>query len=204
MKIRSIFPEGIGLATNTDIKLDIESLMNTIKWKTDENGLGNFDQSQTNLQDILEWQPLLEWIVKKAEIYWTELGYKHDGMFITQSWLNKMPDGGNIDWHWHSNSLISAVYYLKADEGTGPTLFQTTKNPLQLSLQTEVDKFTDYNCPEIAIRPVQDTVVLFPSYINHRSAPNFNANSERYTVAVNIMPNTLGKENHFNWAKLHK
>jgi uncharacterized protein (TIGR02466 family) len=204
MKIRSIFPEGIGLATNTDLKLDKEKLLSTLEWKTDTNGLGQFDQSQTDLQNHPAWHDFFQWVIKQAEQYWSGLGYKFDEFIITQAWVNNMPLDGSIDWHWHSNSLISGIYYLYADEKTGPTLFQSTKNPLQLSIQTEVEKFTNYNCPEIAVKAEQDTLVLFPSYINHRSAPNYSTESKRYTIALNIMPKTLGKENHFNWARIDK
>jgi len=203
MKIRSIFPEGIAIVSNTDLELDKQALLKTIKWKNDENGLGEFDQSQTDLHTLPEWQSLCNWIVRKAEEYWSNLGYKYDELYITQAWLNKMSDAGTISWHNHSNSLISAVYYFQTDDSTGPTIFQSTKNPLQLMIQTEIEKFTDYNCPEIAVNPTQDSLVLFPSYISHRSAPN-RQGAERYTIAVNIMPKTLGKENHFNWAQMHK
>ena len=68
-------------------------------------------------------------------------------------------------------------------------------------IQTEAFSLTEYNCGDFLIAPIQDTVVLFPSYMNHRSQPNFANDSKRYTIAFNMMPKTLGKENHFNWLK---
>lgn len=202
MIIKPVFPDGLGIAVNREIVNDHEKLMSTIKWKEDKSSQGEFEQSQTNLHELTEWQELFEWIRKQATLYWESLGFKSNDLFFTQSWLNCMPQQSTIDWHYHSNSMISGVYYLKTDEFSGGTLFQSTKNHLEGMIQTDVLGLTDYNCGEFLITPTQDTVVLFPSYMNHKSQPNLTSDANRYTIAFNMMPKTLGKENHFNWLKL--
>ena len=200
MEIRPVFPDGIGIVKNTSITLDKEKLLSTLKWKTDPSGQGYFDQSQTNLHELEDWMPLTDWIKDQAREYWNTLGWKCDELWFTQCWVNNMSTGGSIGSHWHSNSMISGVYHFLSDVGTGGTVFESTKNPLEFSFQTEILKETIYTAGRTSIPAVQDSLVLFPSYISHFSEQN-RFKTMRYTLAFNLLPTTLGKENHFNLVK---
>jgi uncharacterized protein (TIGR02466 family) len=201
MNITPVFPDAIGTKENTSVSFNREELLNLLSWKIDRNDLGQFGQSQTNVFEINEWKELHNWILDSAKEFWNSLGYKADGLFFTQSWINVYRSNQAISWHNHSNSLISGVYYFKTDNNAGGTVFQTTKNPLEGILQTEVDHITPYNCGDFVKPAVQDTAIFFPSYMTHSSQPSQFLDSERITLAFNIMPAELGKENYFNWVK---
>ena len=201
MEIKSVFPNGIGVTKNNSIVLDKEKLLSTLIWKTEPSGQGFFNQSQTNLHELEEWRPLIEWIKFQAKTYWTKMGWRCDDLWFTQCWVNDMSSGGNIGPHWHSNSMISGVYYFLGDDDTGGTVFESTKNILEFSFQTEILENTIYTAGKEIISSVQDSLVLFPSYMSHYSQPN-KCPTLRYTVAFNLIPLSQCKENHFNLVKL--
>jgi hypothetical protein len=66
MEIKSVFPSGIGIVKNDSIVLDKKKLLSTLIWKNEPSHQGFFSQSQTNLHEIEEWQPLNEWIKYQA------------------------------------------------------------------------------------------------------------------------------------------
>lgn len=197
MIISPVFPDAIGIVENTEIFLDKEKLMSTIKWKSDPSGQGFFEQSQTNLQEYDEWKPLANWIQKKAREFWLSLGWNCNELWIPQFWMNSMTSGGNISAHRHSNSMISGVYYFKTTEYSGGTMFESTKNPLECMIQTTLSHTTEFNMGKFLVPAKEDHLVLFPSYMMHYSETNKQP-TDRYSLAVNLLPTTLGKENHFN------
>lgn len=200
MEIKSVFPNGIGIVNNDSIILDKEKMLSTLIWKNTVSKQGFFDQSQTNLHELESWKSLTDWIKLQARIYWQQLGWKCEELWFTQCWVNDMSLGGSISSHWHSNSMISGVYYFLGDSNTGGTVVESTKNSLEFSYQTEILKDTVYTADRQLIPAVQDSLVLFPSHISHHSESN-KSKTVRYTLAFNLLPVTLGKENHFNLVK---
>jgi len=201
MEINAVFPDAVGRAYNREVSYDLDLLKSKLVWKTDENGLGPFEQSQTNLHEDLDWSPLILWCKKQAIDFWRSIGWKCDDLVCCQAWVNDMSSGGNISWHRHSNSMISVVYYLDVTEDSGGTIFQSTKNPLETTIQTELENITPYTVGEFQMNAIQDTAIIFPSYLNHTSQINTKP-TKRLTVSMNFMPTVLGRENHFNWLKL--
>ena len=201
MEIRKVFPDPIGGVKNNELILDKEKLISTLNWRKDIPTQGVFEVSQTNLHDFPEWQELFSWIKNQAILFWSKIGYRPDDFFYTQSWAHRYDSGGAIQFHTHTNSLISGVYYLKSPLHSGGTLFQSTKNPLQGLLQTECREITEFTAGVEQVPGIEDHLVLWPSYIDHASQPNL-SNSPRYIISFNLMPTILGKENHYNWVKL--
>ena len=201
MEINAVFPDAVGRAYNNDVKYDLEKLKSKLVWKNDNNGLGEFGQSQTNLHEDEDWTPLLEWCKDQAIEFWNSIGWKCDKLICCQAWVNDMSNNSKINWHRHSNSMISVVYYLDVTEDSGGTIFQSTKNPLETMIQTEVGATTPYTIGEFYMPAIQDTAVIFPSYMNHTSRINTKP-TQRFTVSMNFMPAVLGRENHFNWLQM--
>ena len=201
MQINAVFPDAIARARNNTVKYYLDLLKYKLEWNTDENGLGPFEQSQTNLHEHDDWKPLINWCKEQSIEFWKAIGWTCDDLICCQAWVNDMSAGGNINWHRHSNSMISVVYYLDVTDESGGTIFQSTKNPLEGTIQTEINSITPYSIGEFLMEAEQDTAVIFPSYMNHTSQINTKP-TKRLTVSMNFMPTVLGKENHFNWLKI--
>lgn len=206
MKIQAVFPTAIGTAKNDQILLDKDRLLETLIWRDGsrarrQSGPAKWQQSQTNLHEYPEWQPLLGWIKTQALEYWHSLGWKCEDLWFTQAWMNCMNDGGTIASHIHANSLISGAYYFRVGEHAGPTVFENPRDPYTRQLQTDWSHDTEFNQFEIFVPAQEDYVVFFPSDLKHRSAIS-QAPTTRYTLAFNLLPTTLGVEHSFNLAAL--
>jgi uncharacterized protein (TIGR02466 family) len=115
---------------------------------------------------------------------------------ITTSWVNKAKPG---DWHanhWHSNSLISGVVYLKTNPKTGVVCFHKGERYYNMFNETfgiEFDKETDYSTPTIGVVPSTHTILMFPSHLAHSVCEN-ESTETRYSLAFNVFPRgTVGQ-----------
>lgn len=115
---------------------------------------------------------------------------------ITTSWVNKAQPGDHHQSHWHSNSLISGVLYLKTDPKTGVVCFHKSERYYNVFNETfgiEFDKETDYSAPTIGVLPDTYTILMFPSHLAHSVCKNESVNI-RYSLAFNVFPRgTIGQ-----------
>ena len=120
-----------------------------------------------------------------------ELGVQDDLDFkIQNSWINRHRPGEDNTLHWHSNSMLSAVYYLQNEPGGGDILFKRTHNYYNMFHDTVRVNFKDevqnqYNMDLIAVTPVSGDLLIFPSHCEHLVTRN-NTPSERYSLAFNL------------------
>lgn len=108
---------------------------------------------------------------------------------ITTSWLNKSSPGGYHTMHWHSNSMLSGVYYLKTNPASGSLCLHKDRGHTNLwrdTLCIDFDKRTEYNT-DCAINPEINDLILFPSIVNHSVLNNL-SNEDRYSLAFNVWP----------------
>lgn len=109
---------------------------------------------------------------------------------IQNSWINRHKTGEANTLHWHSNAMISGVYYPLAHPGDGDILFKRTHLYYNLFHDTvrpefKEDNSNQYNTDVYTITPVSGDIILFPSHLEHMVAPNVN-NGERYSLAFNL------------------
>lgn len=114
--------------------------------------------------------------------------------YITSSWAVKHQQG---DWgsrHYHSNSLISGVYYFDVADNTGDIIFENDQDNLfGRTLKFQYHDMNIFNANEWSITPQNGTLVLFPSHLVHRINPNLNS-KDRYCIAFNVfVKGTLGQ-----------
>lgn len=106
--------------------------------------------------------------------------------YITSSWVVKHQKD---DWgtkHYHANSIISGVYYFDVHPDSGDIIFENEQDNLfGKTLKFRYHEPDFFNAVDWAITPANGTVVLFPSHLAHRIAPNYN-NNDRYCIAFNV------------------
>jgi uncharacterized protein (TIGR02466 family) len=108
---------------------------------------------------------------------------------ITTSWINKSFPNGYHPNHWHSNALISGVWYMKAPKDCGDIEFHKDRGHTNLWRDTfciDFEKTTTYQSP-VSIEPVENELLMFPSLLNHNVAQN-KSKEERYSLAFNVFP----------------
>jgi uncharacterized protein (TIGR02466 family) len=149
------------------------------------NILNNYPQLQQQIQQHLD-------------SYTTQLGYTTNTQ-ITTSWLNLHKQHGYCQLHNHSNSIISGVVFINIPSNSGKFLFKrnNSSNDKLFSMQIQMDtteQSTQYTGNEYIIDPQPNTLLLFPSHLQHMVTPN-NSTQERLTLAFNVIPHGLIGQN---------
>lgn len=115
---------------------------------------------------------------------------KNQSWEITTSWVNKSEPGNYHTNHWHSNSLVSGVYYIKTNPKSGAICFNKERSHHNLwgdTLCIDFDRDTDYSTKAIGFYPEAGDILLFPSILNHSVLIN-ESNEDRYSLAFNVFP----------------
>tara|TARA_Y100000389_G_scaffold185061_1_gene204071 strand:- start:850 stop:1467 length:618 start_codon:yes stop_codon:yes gene_type:complete len=119
--------------------------------------------------------------------------------YLQNSWSVKHNPGDIAQIHSHGSSLLSGVYYLKTNEGSGNLVFH--KNPIYTntfhqSIRFEYDENNNLNTGQYAMNVEDGKVILFPSHLEHSVDEN-KSNEERYSLAFNFyVRGTFGKEEY--------
>jgi uncharacterized protein (TIGR02466 family) len=119
--------------------------------------------------------------------------------YLQNSWFLKhvKNDWGQI--HYHSNSLLSGVYYLKTPPNSGNINFH--KNCLHMnmfppSIRMENDIRNHFTAEQYSLTPEEGLIIIFPAQLEHSIGTN-KSEGDRYSVAFNFyLRGTLGKEEY--------
>jgi len=86
--------------------------------------------------------------------------------------------------HHHGNSALSAAYYVKAEQNAGDIVFYDPRqaNVFHHPTSKEVNSV---NAQVQSVTPKAGTLVLFPSYLEHKVNPNL-SNDERIVISFNV------------------
>lgn len=98
------------------------------------------------------------------------------------AWINSSSLGQYQEQHTHPNSNISAIYYLKAPEGSAATIF---KSPYQKQNTLNIKQFNDVTYQEIRYKPEEGKLILFESHLPHLTERH-SIDQERMTFAANF------------------
>ena len=116
---------------------------------------------------------------------------------ITQSWLNITKPGENHHSHFHSNSIISGVFYIFTEEDDKIT-FSDPNTKVKEIIKLEPRGYNVWNS-SIWFFPVKNNeLILFPSWLHHQvDVRNEKAITNRISISFNtFVRGTLGKRNN--------
>lgn len=115
-------------------------------------------------------------------VYFKVLSYS--GKFkILNSWATKTLKNCGIPAHTHANSWLSAVYYPEYNEKFTIGFLQ---NYSYIGVDYD-DPYNIYSCSEWKMTPPKNTLLIFPSSLNHKLNKN-TSNKTRYSIAFNVNP----------------
>ena len=118
-----------------------------------------------------------------------ELKVNDDVEFEMQnSWINRHSANEQNTLHWHSNAMISGVYYIQNEPGAGDIVFQKSHlyyNLFHDTVRVSFKEPTQYNTNEFYISPKSGDLVMFPSHLEHMVTPNLTT-TPRYSLAFNF------------------
>lgn len=152
---------------------------------------------------------------KNVDQYMQHLNVDYDKLsyHIIKAWVgchldNETPQ---LKPHYHNESNISFVYYLKTDDTSDKLCIQQTKNPNEISggLFEIGDKgnilngYNKYNCNYYTITPTEGTIVLFPSHTYHSTQKFSDRKSERIVIAGDIRVTLNANNSNYHQGSTH-
>ena len=86
--------------------------------------------------------------------------------------------------HHHGNSALSAAYYVKAEQNAGNIVFYDPRQANVFHHPTS-KQVNSVNAQVQSVTPKAGTLILFPSYLEHKVNPNL-SNEERIVISFNV------------------
>ena len=150
-----------------------------------KSGVTSFN-SDERLFDKPEWANVSAFIFDFARTMLSSVGPDSRPFHLINMWTTIYPPGAFVPEHIHSNSFISGVFYSKAPEGCGDIVFHDPSWVAKtMFLNTSKEPRFPYVETKHAVKPEEGLMVLFPSWLPHRSLPN-TSNEDRIIVSFNI------------------
>lgn len=117
--------------------------------------------------------------------------YRYERFEIIHAWINRTPEGGFQRMHYHGNSIVSGVYYLKADpRQSSPLCFDKPELNTQPYIAIAAREQTLFTANRMAYPAATGTAYLFPSQLRHGyETPT---RGERISLAFNVMLGGIG------------
>ena len=104
--------------------------------------------------------------------------------YITQSWINVNKPGEFHHNHFHTNSIISGVFYVSTEEDDR-IIFEHPNIRLKQLIKFEPKEFNLWNSSNWFFPSITNELVLFPSWLNHKVEPNEKATTDRISISFN-------------------
>ena len=102
---------------------------------------------------------------------------------LDNGWLNIYQKNDYQEYHYHTDSVISAVYYAKMPKNSGGLILNSPKEPDMLPIQG-ITENNEFNHTFFKIFPKERSLVIFRSSVQHMVEPGQNE-CERISVAYN-------------------
>jgi|LauGreDrversion4_2_1035121.scaffolds.fasta_scaffold30154_10 uncharacterized protein (TIGR02466 family) len=143
---------------------------------------GNSYSSNSEILDCPEMESIKIFCEDSLNFYFEKIYNPQYNVnpYITQSWLNWTYKGEYHHTHNHPNSLISGVFYIKADKKKDSITF-TKPDYKQIDIFPR--SLNDYNSSEVDFVVESYELLLFPSSLYHRV--NALQDGERISLAFN-------------------
>jgi len=125
-----------------------------------------------------------DYILKQLNEASSLWGFKNK-IKIYNFWFNVNKSGDYNIPHFHTNSLLSGVLYLKCPEGSGRIIFENPIFPLLESYINEIPRSqTPVSSYHFTFTPKKSSLLIFPSWVRHH-VESGNFEGERISVSFN-------------------
>lgn len=103
---------------------------------------------------------------------------------ISNCWVTVSPPGSSNARHSHPGSLLSGVYYIKAQEGAS-SLHIHDPRPVKVHSNPQVTH-TSLTSDTIALNPKSGRIYIFPGWLEH-SVPENTSSEDRVVFSFNLI-----------------
>jgi uncharacterized protein (TIGR02466 family) len=159
--------------------------------ETTHNNEGNITTDNNYVLDTPALKKLKELVKTKLDLF-IDTHYPPENedlkFVITQSWINISQPNQWHHPHGHPNSLFSGVLYLNAVPDVDKIFF--IKDEPYQRIEYPFKGWNSFNSREWWLPVETGSIVIFPSYLRHRVAPN---QSEHNRVSLSFNTFAIGK-----------
>ncbi|HAA92034.1 MAG: hypothetical protein CMM48_14265 [Rhodospirillaceae bacterium] len=141
--------------------------------------------SYTDLNEMDDFAPLMEYIVGAAQGVLNFLQYEFEHFYITDSWANLDDPGKAHTRHNHPNCVLSGVYYARTPENGGDIIFHDPRPQAGIFVPA-IKQPTEHNIAQRYVQPAEGLLMMFPSWLEHSTELNTSA-GDRLSISFNIM-----------------
>jgi uncharacterized protein (TIGR02466 family) len=189
MKAFDFFPTPITVSDICIIPEELEKLMSLYNDKDTWvlNKGNNYRSNETDIfRNVLGIDSyLFKQVQNEIDLFSEEIMGEEASLITTQSWLNFNPTNTSHERHFHTNSIVSGIVYIRTDDKTGNINFHKPLEKFNMTMN-QVKKYNKYNFEHIFFTPLSCQLFLFPSYLNHSVDKN-----ESETTRISLAFNTF-------------
>lgn len=203
MQVNTLWPTYVGISQRKDCT-DHKDIYDLIKRQEKENSINNGEGlgfvTDGSIHKHSEMQNLNTWLIEQVHAFGDNIGWDIDieDIFIANSWAVVSKNTASTHKpHVHANTLLSAVYYLHAPEGSAP-LGLLEPNLKWEMWQPDFKERTSVTEGEYYVPAKTGQCVLFRSSIPHMTGQNSFSNmselQERVVIPYTFNLKNLGKK----------
>jgi uncharacterized protein (TIGR02466 family) len=184
MNIQDVFTSFLAIDTISISNLDTIERFCYDKINLEPSDPGQSDMSQLELDTL--FLDIKTQIEDRLEIIKQEYNFKTSVKFkIGMPWINLNQNNNITKPHFHSNSLLSGVLYIKA-KNSGPIAFMHPVAAQQYVMDSDIiDQYNKFTSVDVSVIPEPGKLIIFPSWLVHYVQNNLD-DTDRISIAFNV------------------
>jgi len=138
-----------------------------------------------NLYDMISdslFENLRNIVVSETLKFSKEYGVTNEDLKIMDSWINVAKPGSFQEYHIHTSSHFSVVYYIKSKKDSGNIIFRSFEADTDM-LPLPVSDLTPASFKTMSLSPEEDRLLIFRSNLKHMVEKN---NSDDYRISISM------------------
>lgn len=138
----------------------------------------------TNSQLDSCFAPLIEEVTKHVQLFAQEHS-SYELYKCKNSWFNINYKNTFQEFHFHQNSIFSAIYYISTPKGSSNLVFEDPKEPDMYRVKN-IKTYSHLTFPRASYEAEEGKLIIFRSYLRHCVKPH-NSKLPRISTAFNFV-----------------
>lgn len=187
MILNNLFIQPVGCFKLKQNLKNIQDFSLSLKDSRKRSNAGGFQSNDLNFLNEKSLQPFIKDLIKNTKKFSKVLSFKNDSEpFIDNLWIN-INDYKDFNYpHIHPTSILSGAFYINVPKNSGNIVFHNSASDLMYPLSyIGVDSYNQFNSSTWWIKPENNLLILFPSWLKHHVEPNL-SNKKRISISFNI------------------
>ena len=147
------------------------------------SNVGGYQSNDLPLNDV-SLHPLIQEIKKHSSKFAKEFLINNEQV-LSNMWMNSNLYKDTNRPHSHPGADISGAYYVKTPDECGGIVFENPMKDVFSYYFKYLENPNEYNSTFMCKPVAENTLYLFPGWLNHFVDPNLNKTEERISISFN-------------------